>query len=68
MAAPGGQRYLAAVPAQPRVPASAGASQTALDQSLPAEAYRGPGARNTPMRRIAPHEATGARVVVPGPN
>ncbi len=66
--APGGQRYLAAVPAQPPVPASMGAPQAALDQSLPAEAYRGPSARNAPVRRIALHDPAAVRVVVPGPN
>lgn len=68
MVAPGGQRYLAAVSPGARFPASAGAPQSALDQSLPAEAYRGPSARDAPARRLASHETTALRVVVPGPD
>ncbi len=65
---PGGQRYLADVPSQARVTASAGAAPSTLDQSLPAEAYRGPGARYLQERRIAPQEAAAMRVIEPSPN
>lgn len=68
LAAAGGQRYLAVVAPAPRIPLSAGAAPSALDQSLPAEAYQGPGVRKAPVRRIPLHETVALRVVVPGPN
>lgn len=72
---PGGQRYLAAVPTGPRAAAAAGGVQAALDQSLPAEAYRGPAARAAqPAKSLSltaqrlPPAAHALRTAVPAPD
>jgi hypothetical protein len=66
--APGGQRYLAAVPATPLLPAGTAGLQTALDQSLPAEAYRGPAARAVQAPRPVSYDAPMQRRLVPSPD
>lgn len=64
----GGQRYLAAVPAMPPRPAGESVARTALDQTLPAEAYRGPGSRQMPQSGTPVREAAMARRAVLTPD
>ncbi|SFI88062.1 hypothetical protein SAMN05216304_103857 [Bosea sp. OK403] len=66
--APGGQRYLAAVSSAQRPAANPAGAQTMLDQSLPAEAYRGPMARTAQIPRPALREAAVPRSAIPVPD
>ena len=64
----GGQRYLAAVPStQPRRDGES-LARTALDQSLPAEAYRGPGTQQMQLPRAPAGQAAVMRRAVPTPD
>lgn len=65
---PGGQRYLAEVPAGLRLPAGANGVQPVLDQSLPAEAYRGPAQHAGQTPRPVLREAQASRGAVPTPD
>ncbi|WNJ89971.1 cellulose biosynthesis protein BcsN [Bosea sp. 685] len=66
--APDGQRYLAAVSSAQRPPAGPVGAQAMLDQSLPAEAYRGPMARTAQIPRPALREAAVPRSAIPVPD
>jgi hypothetical protein len=66
--APGGRRYLADVPAGPRIPTGTDGTLVSLDQSLPAEAYRGPTARAGQAPRPVLREAAVQRGTVPSPD
>lgn len=63
-----GRRYLAAPPTAPQRPAGLDRAHAGLDQSLPAEAYRGPNAGATAPPRGATRAAADApRSIVPSP-
>lgn len=64
----GGQRYLAAVTVIQLLPAGGGSLRTVLDQTLPAEAYRGPGSRQIPQPGAPVRKAAMARHAVPKPD
>lgn len=72
--APGGRRYLAPIsgPANsglaPRLPSAVEGSRTALDASLPAEAYRGPTAQPGQQTRLPLRDAAVLRSAVPTPD